>query len=151
MAEPRQDVRLVGLKEFQRALKAAGAASGKEIGAANHKVASKVVEWARSEARGQKGATGKLASDRTALRATRKQKAASVVINASNERLRGWALGAEFGSLQFAQFKPWRGNQFDIIGSGPGYALHPAIREHIDDIEDMYFDALDELAKAFPD
>lgn len=60
-----------------------------------------------------------------------------------------YAFGAEFGALQYPQFKPW-------TGSGPeaGYFFYPTIREKSESgyIKDTYLDILvDKLAaRAFP-
>lgn len=60
----------------------------------------------------------------------------------------GFSFGAEFGALQYEQFKIWRGNQDDA-----GYFFWPAIREFRD--EDMLNLWVEEVWKAikpaFPD
>lgn len=49
--------------------------------------------------------------------------------------------------LGWNQFRPWRGNK-----SGAGYWLFPTIREEVDEIIEIYGDAIWKItAKAFPD
>lgn len=52
------------------------------------------------------------------------------------------AKGAEFGALQFPQFKPWRGD-----GDGAGYFFTPSIRDTEDEVDQAYYDAVDDLLK----
>lgn len=52
-------------------------------------------------------------------------------------------LGAEYGSKQWSQFPPWRGNQFtDKKGSGVGYMMHPAMRDYLPTAEEKLYDEL---------
>ena len=60
-----------------------------------------------------------------------------------------FAMGAEFGSVRYRQFKPWRGSNADA-----GYFLYPTIRSmgQSGEIERLYMDAVEDAVKgAFPD
>lgn len=75
----------------------------------------------------------------------------SQTVNYASVRLGGrdapYALGAEFGSIRFKQFKPYRGN-----GRDAGYFLYPTIREMEPEILVMYSEAFVRVSKeAFPD
>ncbi len=44
-----------------------------------------------------------------------------------------YAMGVEFGSKQFPQFRAWRGNRFTVApGSSTGYVVQDAIRDNLD-------------------
>ena len=63
-----------------------------------------------------------------------------------------YAAGAEFGSKRYKQFRPWRGNQWQPVGSdGVGYFVHPAIRDYLPTAEatyaDLIADAIDDYLK----
>lgn len=59
-----------------------------------------------------------------------------------------WIYGAEFGALQYRQFRPWVGNQFTGAGKFPGYILGAAITDTIDRLERVWLDDVTEaLAK----
>jgi len=62
-------------------------------------------------------------------------------------------LGAEYGAIQYPQFRAWTGNQW--IGGPPegvGYALLPTLRDDVPKIRETYGDRImDALAAAFPD
>lgn len=53
-----------------------------------------------------------------------------------------YALGAEFGSVEFHQFKPWLG-----AGEGAGYFFTPAVRDTAGDVDEAYYDEADKLLK----
>ncbi|MCP3855923.1 MAG: hypothetical protein GY698_14495 [Actinomycetia bacterium] len=63
-----------------------------------------------------------------------------------------WALGGEFGSIQYRQFRPWRGNQWTAMPSDVGYLVHPAIEENRDEFTERYANDVQAfLGDAFPD
>lgn len=51
-----------------------------------------------------------------------------------------FALGAEFGSLRYQQFEPWRGEE-------GGYFLYPAVRQTEPQTDEAYEDAIGDLIK----
>lgn len=59
-----------------------------------------------------------------------------------------WSMGAEFGAVQYPQFKPWRGNKDEA-----GYFLWPTIREfrNEDMLEQWVRIVYAQISKAFSD
>lgn len=135
MAAP-QPIRIQGLRGLGRDLRGAGGRIAKIVPDANQQIADEfVVQPARQAAKSQPGSTRKLAKG-NAVRAVKKPAAAVVVIGGTKKS--EWALGAEFGAKQYPQFQPWQGNQFDVVGGGPGYVVHPTIRKNLEGIEKRY-------------
>lgn len=137
---------VAGLDEMRKELRKASKKAGPAIGKANFEVGQQVVEWSRGAVR---TGTGRKAFEKKAITATRKQRAATIRLDANKF---GGTLGAEFGAKRWPQFEPWRGNQFIDVGTGVGYIVHPTIEGRIADIEDEYMDAIMRvLSDAFPD
>jgi hypothetical protein len=143
-----------GLSQFTRALARAGADSARaEVKQANFDVANRLTEAAKQKAaslsRQQKAAA-------ESLRATKTQNYAAVRLGSARKP---YALGAEFGALKktrrgrvIAGFKPWRGNQSGGWAGGPGYFLHPSIREKGPELINEYMRAIDRISQeAFPE
>lgn len=147
MAETVGPVEVHGLKEFNKALKEADKKYSKELRAANVAASRRVVTRAKAIAAMRGGVAAKAA---TSLRALASVKGAQIKLGGDRYP---YALGAEFGSLQFRQFPTWRGNQWVAWGtSGVGYFLHPAIRDQYDEIVEEYGEAIDRIMRdAFPD
>ena len=117
-------VKVDGLRELNAALKAIGGEAQKELREASKRVAGFVADDARSAAYTIGGVAAHVAP--------------------SIKPVFG---GAEFGSMRFKQFKPWRGN-----GSDAGYFMYPAIRQDADRIETEFTDAVDHIIKRrFPE
>ena len=58
---------------------------------------------------------------------------AGIKLRSDSEGKFPFAAGVEFGSLQFKQFKPWRGNRFTVApGTSTGYVVQDAIRDNLD-------------------
>lgn len=140
-------VQIEGLRSFQRALKIAGDQFPEEMKAANFEAASKIVEYAKAEA--------KTVSIRTPVKAAESLRASKAV---SYSSIRGggpaWPFfyGAEFGAKKYKQFLPWRGNQWTGWDSGVGYFLHPAIRKEGQQVIADYMVRVDALTRvAFPE
>lgn len=139
MAGPRIDVD--GLRIFQRDLRAVDKELPRQLRVINLKAATLVADDARGRAEAAGGALGKAAPS---IKPVAQQRSAGVRIGGARYP---FALGGEFGSIQYKQFQPWRGN-----GSDAGYALYPAKRANTERIVDMYGDMLLDLARiAFPD
>ena len=143
MARPSDavSVKVEGLDQFRRELKklADDDQFANDLKDANFEVASFVVERARSFAFTplQRKAAESLKAGRQAARA---------VVSGGGARYPFFA-GAEFGSIQFEQFDPWRGSSYDA-----GYFLYPTIREQTPEIVEMYGEAIERItASAFPD
>jgi len=135
-------VKVVGLNEFRRELKRLEDDLTPELKAVNFELAQRVTSWAQTKAAAVSPQAAKAARD--ALKASRTAARAQVIIGNNKTP---WALGAEFGAQRWKQFPAWRGND-----KGAGYFLWPSIRDHREEIMDLYMEALDKLAgKAFPD
>lgn len=135
-------VRVEGLTELRLGLKAIGDGWPAKLGQLNKRVAQIVVDDARSKAD-----TPQQRKAAESLKATAATTGATVTLGSGSP----FALGAEFGALRYRQFPPWRGNQWNPAAGGVGYFLHPAIRDHLAEIEKTYLEAIDQLSKAaFP-
>lgn len=131
-----------GLDDFTGDLRAMSKAldGGEAMKDANYAVGMVVVDAAKSRAGGLGRMEAKAAQSLTAGRA---QRAASVAIGGAKFP---FALGAEFGSDRYRQFRPWRGS-----GKTAGYWLWPAVRSEGEQIERVYAEALDDITRrAFP-
>lgn len=139
---PDLGIEVQGLREFTRELKRAQQNFGTEMRVANKKVADAVATRAQSTARGQGGVAAKTAPS---IRSLAQQTRAQVSLGGGAYP---FAMGAEFGSFRYRQFKPWRGS-----GSDAGYFLYETIRDmgRAGDIERAFMDAVDDAVKgAFP-
>jgi len=130
------DIRVEGLAELNRALKALGPGAQMELKDANQKVSELVAADARAAAYSLGGVAAKTAPS---IQAKKYTTSAAVGIGGPAYPFAG---GAEFGAFKYHQFKPWRGNHSDA-----GYFLYPAIRQDLDRIETEYRDAIDALIK----
>lgn len=138
-------VRVEGLRDLSRHLRAIDKSLARDLRIANKAAAETVLAEARRRASSLGGVAAKTAPT---LRASGEQQRATVRLGGARAP---YALGAEFGAKRYRQFKPWRGNQWGGFSGGPGYFLHPAIRETADEIVGQYGNLLDKLtAKAFP-
>lgn len=137
---PDEQIRVTGLDDLRRELRRLGDVWPKELKVANHDAAEIVVTSAQSKAAGLGGVAAKAAGS---LRALNQQRAAIVALGGAAYP---YAMGAEFGSFRYRQFRPWRGN-----AGNAGYFLYPAIRGERDKVLDTYEKALDRITKrAFP-
>lgn len=143
-----------GLAQFSRALARIGADGLRdEVKQANFDVADKLADAAKSKAA---GLSRQQRSAAESLRATRTQNYAAVRMGSARKP---YALGAEFGAMKRTGtgriargFRPWRGNQFSGWSGGPGYFLHPTIREKGPEFIDEYMQAVDRITQeAFPE
>ncbi|MFD1083886.1 hypothetical protein [Micromonospora andamanensis] len=131
---------------FAKALKAVDSRFPKELREANFDLAAELARRSRVRANSEPGVARKAARS---LRAAR-QASAAVVVGGGPRYPYFW--GAEFGAKQYRQFQTWRGNQWGGWSGGPGYFLHPTIRQDARALVDEYMKRLDELtAEAFPE
>lgn len=138
MASTGGQFEIVGLKAFQGDLKRLSAELPKAMRAINVRAANSIRDAAVAMAQGWGGVQAKASQS---LRAVQSGAAASI-------RGGGGApyfYGAEFGSKQFHQFKPWRGNQWSGWGGGPGYFLHPTIRTKGPEVLEQYIADIEKL------
>lgn len=142
-----------GLAQFSRALARIGADGLRnEVKQANFDVADKLTVEAKELA--LSGGRQAAAAARS-LRATKTQNYAAVRLGSARVP---YALGAEFGTLKKTRrgvykrgFKRWRGNQWGGWSGGPGYFLHPAIRDKGPELINEYMQAIDRISQeAFP-
>jgi hypothetical protein len=142
-----------GLSQFTRALARAGAdGSRQEVKEANFRAADKLADAAKAKAA---GLTKQQQAAATSLRATKTMNYAAVRLGSARK---AYALGAEFGATKRTRtgrvargFPEWRGNQFSGWSGGPGYFLHPTIREKGDELIAEYRQMIDRMmAEAFP-
>lgn len=134
-------IQVEGLKELRQALRDLGPNWPKEMRKANIRSAELVAEEARRKADSLGGVAGKVSPS---IKAAGEQLAAKVRWGGSQFP---FAAGAEFGSIKYKQFKPWRGSD-----ANAGYFVFPAVRSTRDQLIDVYADAVDELtSRAFPD
>ncbi|MFD6970138.1 hypothetical protein [Streptomyces sp. NPDC059949] len=124
-----------------------------EVKQANFDVADKLTDAAKAKA---SGLSRQQRSAAQSLRATKTQNYAAIRMGSARKP---YALGAEFGAKKRTRtgtvargFSPWRGNQFDGWAGGPGYFLHPSIRERGPQLIQEYTDKIDRLmSEAFPE
>ena len=115
-------IKTEGFKELSRTLKALGGDFQSKLKNTNFSVANFVKGKAENRARGLGGVAAKAA---TALRASKTTAYAAIRLGGARYP---WALGAEFGSKKYGQFKPWRGTMNDA--GRYGYFLGPTIRDN---------------------
>jgi hypothetical protein len=127
-------VRVHGLTELNKTLREMGPEFQKELTQTNKSVAGFVADDAKAAAYSLGGVAAKVAPTVKAAGGTTW---AGVSFGGSAYPFAG---GAEFGSLRYKQFRPWRGN-----GSDAGYFLYPSIRRDADRITTEYTEALDRL------
>lgn len=125
-----------GLNELNRALKALGPELQKELKQTNLDVAQLVADDARGIAHSLGGVAAHVAPS---IQAKGYTTSAGVGFGGPGYPMAG---GAEFGSIRFKQFKPWRGN-----GADAGYFVYPAIRQDADRITTEYTEAIDDLMR----
>lgn len=132
-----ESIKVEGLTDFRRELKALDASLPKEIQKANKRAAEIVADKARASFAARGGVAPKVAPS---VKALASQRYAAVRIGGPQYP---YAMGAEWGSNRFRQFDPSRGKQ--------GYSLYPTIRKERDAIVDRMGDALEDIARrAFP-
>lgn len=130
-------IHVEGLTELNRSLKALDAKLPKELRAANKDVATHVAGVAQSNAYSLGGVAAKFLAP--SIKPSAGITSAGVGFGGP-----AWpaAAGAEFGSIKYKQFEPWRGN-----GSEAGYAVYPAVRSEIDEMQHTYEQSVDHLIK----
>lgn len=139
-------IRIEGLRDFYKALKRVSAEYPETLRKANYDLAKAVVVKSKERAKDEPGVARKAAKSLRASRAVD-----SATVSGGGARY-PYFYGAEFGALKYRQFQTWRGNQWGGWEGGPGYFLHPTIRDHAAELISEYFDKLDDLHKqAFPE
>lgn len=133
-------IRVEGLADFQRELKALDSKLPRELAKANKDAAELVASHARSRASGLGSVAAKAAPS---IKAAAEQRRSKVTLGGPQYP---YALGAEFGGQgrpTTMQFQPHRGRE--------GYFLYPTIRDDRDEFMDAYERAIDQVMRAaFP-
>jgi hypothetical protein len=136
---PDEKVRVEGLASFLREIKAIDAELPKAVQKANKDIAELIAGKTASAFSGGIGAAPKVAAT---VKAFAQQRQAGVQFGGGLP----YAMGVEFGSEQYSQFQPWRGN-----AGNAGYYLYPTIRANRDEIVDHVERAINEVTRfAFP-
>lgn len=134
------------LRDFLRDLRKVEGDYSKRVKEANYELAQSLVTRAKARAR-----TAGIPTSRRVAQSLRAARSAreSVVSGGGARVPTFW--GAEFGAKRYRQFKPWRGNQWGGWSGGPGYFLHPTIRDNAESFLEQYIDTLAEIyGEAFP-
>ena len=132
-------VKVEGLRELNRALRQLGPDARAGLKEASRKASELVAADAKAAAYTIGGVAAHVAPSIKSRAAA--AGSASVAIGGARFPMAG---GAEFGSLKFMLFKPWRGN-----GATAGYFLYPTIRQDADRIATEYTEALDKIVEEF--
>jgi hypothetical protein len=133
-------VKVEGLAELNRALRAIGPDAQKDLKEASKKVAGFVATDAAAAARSLGGVAAHVAPS---IRPVGGVSGAGVGFGGAAYPMAG---GAEFGSIRFKQFQPWRGSD-----SSAGYFVYPSIRRDADRIVTEFSDAVEQvIARHFP-
>jgi len=131
---------IIGLREFNAELRRLDTTLPKAVRELNFTIASDVATKATSVAESLGGVARKVAPS---LKALAQQARAQVKLGGPQYPM---AMGAEFGSVQFHQFKAWRGS-----GAGAGYFLYPTVQAKKVELVPRYRSMLDQVTKpAFP-
>ena len=136
---------IVGADEFARKLKKMDSELYKQFGDANRQIAKTVVGTVRSDATSYSRQAAKAARS---ARATSARNGVSIALGGARWP---YALGAEYGSLKYPQFPPWRGNQWtpEHWGEGnstAGYWFHPALDQSREYVLDSYMGSVEKAA-----
>ena len=145
---PQQVIAVEGYNEFKRDLGKVSKDLKKDLKGASQKLSELVNKRAQAKARGLGGVAAKSAP---ALTPKATLKGARIILDG---KAYPYALGAEFGSIQYGQFENWTGNRWTADASDIGYFLHPTIYDAVRDrtVLTIYEEELARLdRKAFPD
>lgn len=135
-------VSIQGLRELTQALRQVDTELPKALREASVEAAELVATDARGRASSMHGAARKTAPSIKAM-GTQRQ----AVVRLGHGGRYPFALGAEFGALQYKQFPAWTGNGMDA-----GYFFFPAIRDNTDKVVELMADRLERVTRhAFPE
>ena len=131
-------VEVHGLTELNRALRGISKEAQGDLKEASRKVAEFVASDAKAAAYSLGGVAAHVAPSIGRVGGV---SSAGVAFGGARYPMAG---GAEFGSIRYKQFKPWRGNS-----SSAGLFVYPSIRRDADRIETEYRDAIDGLLEKY--
>ena len=149
---PHVEVR--GLAEFRRELKKIDKAFGKELRQVHLAISKMVADRARAAAPpGIKKAIKARATQSAAYVSTVARPDRALGVLWGMRKRSGWYGARRYRQSTGRQFEPWVGNQWDPGETGgQPYFIGPAINNSVDEVLEMYGDAIEVLAaKAFPD
>lgn len=133
-------VRITGLRELRRELRAVDPSWNKELRKVNLAVAQDVAQGTQAAFQRMGGSAPKVAPT---VKALASQARGQVKVGGGNSIGGQVAMGNLWGSRRFRQFPS---------ATAGGYALYPSLAKLRPDIEDRYLDMLDDLLRrAFPD
>lgn len=148
-----ETIQIEGLAAFQRELAASVPAMAASLKACNLAAAQMIEKGAVESARAIGSTAAHAFVEGESIRARGQARGASVTLYGQGSHPE--IFGAEFGANQYAQFKPWRGNQFtpDLWDDGgAGYVLMPTIRAKRDEVLALYREAVwNSVRFAFPE
>ena len=131
-------IKVEGLTELNRGLRAISKEAQGDLKEASRKVAEFVAADAKAAATSQGGVAAHVAPSIARVGGV---SGAGVAFGGARYPMAG---GAEFGSIKYKQFKPWRGNSSDA-----GYFVYPSIRRDADRIVTEFQQAVDDLLRKY--
>lgn len=149
------DLRITGLRDFTRELKAVDRDLGKELRQAHLQIArliegraqARMLRGGPQAAEAAKGVKGRATQKQAMLSITNRPPFTLPVVMGQRRRS-GWYAARRFRGSTARQFQPWVGNQWDPGETGgKPYFVGPAINESIDEAIDLFGDAIDDLAR----
>jgi len=148
-------VRVEGLSQFRRELKAANPKFGRELAKAHKKAGDHVANKAKGPlpARVRKSAIRGRGTQRGAFVDVVPVRGDELGVLMGAKRRVGWYSQPKYGSSSGRQFEPWVGNQWEPgSNAGKPYFIGAPINSSVDDVVEILGDALEDAAKrAFPD
>lgn len=141
-------VQVTGLRELRRALKEVDKDLPKELRAAHKDIAVFVAGRAQGAASGRaKGAIRPRATQKAAkIALTSGRRGDALAVMMGQRRRSGWYGYRRYQRSKARQFRPWVGNQWDPGETGgQPYEVGPAINASLDEVVEMYGDAIDRL------
>jgi len=138
---------IVGLRDFQRELRALDKKLGTELRQGLKRAAEVGAEGARARA----GSGNRMqAAAAASIKAQAEQRAAKVSFGSA---ALPYAVGAFMGALAWPQFEPWVGNTWAVGQPGEGpYLVNQGLADRMDAMLDEVGKEIDRLAsRAFPD
>lgn len=146
-------VHIIGLDQFRAELKKLDDPKrwNKELGKAQRDIAKKVAAWSSGAAAAMGGPQSHFAG---AIRGRGGVSGARVAVARPEANAAFWGAKQRTGwnaGNEAANQPRWVGNSWDVGGAGGPYAINSTVRERMRAIEDMFGDAIDDVARrAFP-
>jgi len=148
-----------GLDEFRRELRRVDSKMGNEVRKIHRRVADLVADRAKAaamsgvpQASRAAGAIKARASNKSAKIETVSRPPFALGVFWGQRQRSGWYANPRYAASTGRQFDDWVGNQWDPgEHGGKPYFIGDAINRSLDEVDDIYLDGIDELARrAFP-